>query len=332
MARSTVEFGLRAINAGDRKARDLIPRLLEVLSRYMASVGEQFEEGVADTPAWMFLRWINQLVALLNRPEHEHVESKVLEIATEYPQALFYPFRVVESNAALERNGFTGSSPLFTKLQRYFARFENLNRWVDSLDCLVYPEHRLKYWLEALQEAFPSDAEKNSAQLDRIAGMMLADVAAPERPGLGTKIGAYNSKFVNGWTRGLRKFVGEEGTALGSKKHRNFIDDVALLHEKLQEYLRGLGTGERRLADYSDWLAEYDCSNFYDPREYLEVPGQYEGLAEEPLRERHVKIASVSARLLVLASIRRPKRITVHGSNEKEYHLLVKGGEDLRLD
>lgn len=30
--------------------------------------------------------------------------------------------------------------------------------------------------------------------------------------------------------------------------------------------------------------------------------------------------------------MRRPKKIIVHGSNEKDYSLLIKGGEDLRLD
>jgi DNA-dependent protein kinase catalytic subunit len=48
--------------------------------------------------------------------------------------------------------------------------------------------------------------------------------------------------------------------------------------------------------------------------------------------EKNVKIASIKKDLLILGSIRRPKRITVHGSNEKDYNLLVKGGEDLRLD
>jgi DNA-dependent protein kinase catalytic subunit len=52
----------------------------------------------------------------------------------------------------------------------------------------------------------------------------------------------------------------------------------------------------------------------------------------EPMIEKNVKIASVRKTLLILGSIRRPKRLTVHGSNEKDYHLLVKGGEDLRLD
>lgn len=75
-----------------------------------------------------------------------------------------------------------------------------------------------------------------------------------------------------------------------------------------------------------------DCNEFYNPYEYIELPGQYEGLRSEPLVEKNIKIASVRKTILILGSIRRPKRITVHGSNEKDYHLLIKGGEDLRLD
>ena len=36
--------------------------------------------------------------------------------------------------------------------------------------------------------------------------------------------------------------------------------------------------------------------------------------------------------MLVLQSLRRPKRIKIIGHDEKEYSFLVKGGEDLRLD
>jgi len=52
----------------------------------------------------------------------------------------------------------------------------------------------------------------------------------------------------------------------------------------------------------------------------------------EPIPGKNVKLASIRKTLLTLGSIRRPKRITVHGSNEKDYNLLIKGGEDLRLD
>ena len=45
-----------------------------------------------------------------------------------------------------------------------------------------------------------------------------------------------------------------------------------------------------------------------------------------------MKIASIKKSVLILTSQMRPKRITVHGSNEKDFNLLIKGGEDLRLD
>lgn len=86
------------------------------------------------------------------------------------------------------------------------------------------------------------------------------------------------------------------------------------------------------MSTFSEWLDAMDINDFHNPYEYIEVPGQYEGLLSEPVVEKNVKIASVRKTLLVLGSIRRPKRLTVHGSNEKDYHLLIKGGEDLRLD
>jgi DNA-dependent protein kinase catalytic subunit len=33
-----------------------------------------------------------------------------------------------------------------------------------------------------------------------------------------------------------------------------------------------------------------------------------------------------------MSSIRKPKRLTIYGTDEKTYRLLVKGVEDLRLD
>lgn len=104
------------------------------------------------------------------------------------------------------------------------------------------------------------------------------------------------------------------------------------LNEKVNETAHDLGQGGERLAVFSQWLDELDCNDFFNEYEYIELPGQYEDLRAEPFLEKNIKIASVRKNLLILGSIRRPKRITVHGSNEKDFHLLVKGGEDLRLD
>ena len=48
--------------------------------------------------------------------------------------------------------------------------------------------------------------------------------------------------------------------------------------------------------------------------------------------ETHVNISAFDDSLLILKSIRRPKRITILGTNERAYKFLVKGIEDLRLD
>ena len=107
---------------------------------------------------------------------------------------------------------------------------------------------------------------------------------------------------------------------------------MSTLNQKVNEGMGTLGQGYEKVSTFSEWLDSLDNNDFYNPYEYIEVPGQYEGLISEPIVEKNVKIASVRKTLLILGSIRRPKRITVHGSNEKDYHLMIKGGEDLRLD
>lgn len=91
--------------------------------------------------------------------------------------------------------------------------------------------------------------------------------------------------------------------------------------------------GLEMISKYSEWLDELDCNEFYQTKNFIEIPGQYENVFnKEAINQKKVKIASVKKVCLVLGSIRRPKKITLHGSNEKDYNILVKGGEDLRLD
>lgn len=45
-----------------------------------------------------------------------------------------------------------------------------------------------------------------------------------------------------------------------------------------------------------------------------------------------MRVSSFDPKILVMGSLRRPKRLKIHGNDEKDYPYLVKGGEDLRLD
>ena len=63
----------------------------------------------------------------------------------------------------------------------------------------------------------------------------------------------------------------------------------------------------------------------------IEVPGQYTGL-RKPDPESHLQIISCGDTVLTMSSMRKPKRLTIRTSDEKEQRWLVKGGEDLRMD
>ena len=101
---------------------------------------------------------------------------------------------------------------------------------------------------------------------------------------------------------------------------------------KLLVKTNNLSTGEQSLSEFSEYLVNLDNNDFYNSEVYIEVPGQYDNHDQEPIQNKNVKIASIKKSVLILPSLMRPKRITVHGSNEKDFNLLIKGGEDLRLD
>ena len=85
-----------------------------------------------------------------------------------------------------------------------------------------------------------------------------------------------------------------------------------------------------KLVQFSKWLDSFDSSD-YTTEEQIEIPGQYDGLAK-PLSALHVKVSSFDSDLLVMGSLRKPKRLKIRGNDEADHAFLVKGGEDLRLD
>ena len=67
----SIKLSFQAMNLGYLRASDSIPRLLDVAASKGNSdrVGLEFGKQSKDTPAWIFLRWVNQLVAVINKPE-----------------------------------------------------------------------------------------------------------------------------------------------------------------------------------------------------------------------------------------------------------------------
>lgn len=135
----------------------------------------------------------------------------------------------------------------------------------------------------------------------------------------------------------IAKIAGANGEKLVN------INAVSQLQEMSTTYTRKHlqhGSGEVALGHFSPWLA-----NSFDPVVHrIEVPGQYS--SGSPIGHRFDSATSLSLAshesvecimgfdplLLVMSSIRRPKRIKIYTNHGLERMFLVKGGEDLRND
>ena len=92
---------LKAMRLGSSTAMQLFPRLLQLVEKH-SETRKLFQVKVTsrvtslpaaldipqakEVPCWMFIGWINQMVALLDKPEGMAVHDILTSIATEYPQ------------------------------------------------------------------------------------------------------------------------------------------------------------------------------------------------------------------------------------------------------
>lgn len=97
--------------------------------------------------------------------------------------------------------------------------------------------------------------------------------------------------------------------------------------KQVSEFLKGhCEPTSSLLKDYSPYLSEFSAA-----AAEIEIPGQYDGKSM-PRVEHHAKIFKFRPEVRVMNTIRKPVKVTVLGSDTKEYSYLVKFGEDLRQD
>jgi DNA-dependent protein kinase catalytic subunit len=207
-----------------------------------------------------------------------------------------------------------------------------LNDFVTALSQLTNPEHKLQSWLE---DAIPDqlahnmrDAPAIAALVRQLAAELLDPRAASGSAGTGRmRYGAVGRQFADRCAKDiLAAFGGADGSKLVGMAVKDFHKLSAALRAKLS--VPTAPTGAVKLDDYSPWLAAFQASDF---DRALEIPGQYTGEGK-PQPELHARLQNFDERVLVMSSIRRPKRLIMRGHDEREFPFLIKGGEDLRQD
>jgi DNA-dependent protein kinase catalytic subunit len=146
-----------------------------------------------------------------------------------------------------------------------------------------------------------------------------------------TKITSIRMLFKNAIEKELDDLFGKDGDLFSTIS----LGDTRLTLGNISLKLKTIIQDKSNINNYSTWFSStfqqqnriLDKSSIRE----LEIPGQYTS-KKKPLLEHHIKIVGFDEKLLVLHSLRLPKRITIRGHDENDYRFLVKGGEDIRQD
>lgn len=297
-------------------ARDRFPRLLQLICSY-SHLEKIFIEKVQKVPTWMFIRWISQMMGLLDKPQASAVVAVLIRIADEYPQALFYPFKISTEGMDLKTSSII--APLHQRLSNPL-----MDQFIAALSKLTHPEHRFKDWTDEMKAAATA---KDKARLRELFQEVYEDCFNARAPG----IGSYNRQFASTYGSVFVSKFGSNGSKLVNMDARAFLTAAQPLVAKMTAAIQPRGTSHAKVDAYSTWLVEFDRSNQLGDATQIEIPGQYSGLVC-PHVSNHIYISSFDSDTLVMGSLRKPKRLKIRGNDQQDHPFLVKGGEDLRLD
>ncbi|KAI9103040.1 hypothetical protein DFS34DRAFT_576740, partial [Phlyctochytrium arcticum] len=321
-ATTAVRNILHVMGHGNQEAIERFPRLLQLIEIHLESTAE-FKTLTAELPAWTFLRWLPQVTALLDKPIAPSLHQMLENIAADYPQALYYPLSI-----SSEQYSF-GTDPVSSLCRKHVDRIKHvvrsplLEKLTLELRRLTEPSHAFKDWIDKCATFFQStpSQEHRKILLDSFQEMRAICLGADADGGPIGK--AFGSKYA----QKIYKYCGTDGGKFSQMSPAAWKEFQKMCQQQIhgKENMR---SGLVPLKQYSPWLASFDASSY---EEDLEIPGQYSG-DQKPRPEDHVKILRFQEQVLVMSSMRRPKRLVILGSDEREHPWLVKGGEDMRLD
>ncbi len=315
-----IEQLLNAIRLNSYEARQRFPRLLQIVETYYEQTSEVFLKSIENIPSWMFLGWLSQITALLDKPIARVLNNIVEKIANEYPQAFIYPFKM-----SLESYKFDFSS----KVQKEFVnklkekiKTSIVNQFIQALEQLTSPVMLFKDYKTEIFNNIKN--RENVVKIFREIYMNLIDESSSQHS-IEVEWGKVRKTFAENIKTHFDEQFGVDGSSILHLSEESLREKFKKLDSVIEAVNKNIKEGN--LGDYSPWLKEFKRNLAKD----LEIPGQYTGKSK-PLPEYHIKIESFDERLIVMSSIRRPKCITIRGNDQKEHKFLVKGGEDQRQD
>eukprot|EP00262_Sarcandra_glabra_P013512 TRINITY_DN3761_c0_g3_i1.p1 TRINITY_DN3761_c0_g3~~TRINITY_DN3761_c0_g3_i1.p1 ORF type:complete len:827 (+),score=138.38 TRINITY_DN3761_c0_g3_i1:92-2482(+) len=299
----------------DDSLQDIL-RLLTLWFNYGATseVQKALQKGFSHVRIETWLVVLPQIIARIhsnNKAVRELIQSLLVRIGREHPQALMYPLLVACKSISESRKA--AAQEVVDKVRQHSGVLVDQAQLVSKeLIRVAILWHEM--WHEALEEASRLYFGEHN-----IEGMLsvLKHLHEMLEEGPSTFM---ETAFIQAYGRELQEAYD------CCQKYRRTGKDAELtqawdlyyhVFRRIDKQLPSLTTLD--LQSVSPELL--NCCNLE-----LAVPGTYN--AVQPA----VTIASFAPQLVVITSKQRPRKLTIHGSDGEDYAFLLKGHEDLRQD
>lgn len=226
------------------------------------------------------------------------VVCKILTLlADTYPWAIYYPFNV--TYACLNLRAKDMLSSISFKL-----RNSSIETFIEALNGLTHPHLRYIDNVSQIQKEFNA---KNLEKSQSLLSNLIADNLTETWIHVGRDIGSYNQKFA----KNLKKEFDKLKISLNIRTvlNKDILTNLIKMKDSLDD--ETYASGSIPLSLFSEWLSKFD------PKLHkLEMPGLYlNDFDREPNVKLHDQIIGIDQSLLVMSSIRKPKRIIFYGTS-----------------
>jgi hypothetical protein len=345
-----------AIRTRQRNASLLLPRVLSLcrsnthaleeltfgmrLRVGLTKVGASSPRPMPVVPVYSFLPWISQVLASItetmssdaaeSKNYRKHLVNLMMEIGAQYPQAVYYPLRI--SSATLPGDPMSNSAEstaTWAEISKMVGSTV-LDAFVRAMEDLHNPEMKFLDWSKAVRVDLQSHCNvvgsTNASLPSESAARWYQDLMSRcFDEGKLVKPGSYVSKWRSTWrdqvTKALQggKVINAASLAAAEKPAGGDSPTQPPKNNKLAS-----------MSQLSMWLSQFSATS----DSFIEIPGQYSKYdgSSAPIVAHHAKLIAVDESIRTMSSIRQPKRIVLHGDNQRSYIFLAKGGEDIRVD
>ena len=360
LAELIIQSILSSMKYGSNEGVKRFSRLIQIVDSYPQTL-ESMGNYLNEIPCWMFFDCLYQMTAHLDKAINWKFYPVFEQIIKIYPQAIVYPFKL--SYETLQMNSIDANLKhnieiLRQKLDRYTPLInefilalnqlnpqQQFDNWTKELSQYLTNDlssrdlNQLKNHLKKFKNLFFSDMihidESQEEQSTATATTMTSQDSVfgdnIDRRALKPRLTSIRYQFQNSIEKDLDTIFGPNGELFSTVQ----LTDVKTMLTNIGTKLKSISQDKTNLNDYSSWFSltfRQQHRPLGSPcfRE-IEIPGQYTS-KKKPCVEHHIKIVGFDEKILVLQSLRLPKRLTLRGHDENDYRFLVKGGEDIRQD